>query len=246
MTDTNIKNEPMKISYEIVSNVTEEQMRYGDYAIRLFVDDVEITDHSEHDGFETKFPYVAIDVNEHEKEVMALSSSRTFLIDPTGKSDGNVYQFKMTDKFVALMMHAGDDEKYATPTDYLYAAQNALTIASNLVAATTKDYGYTIAARNIRTFVVDACKAILAKDDADRELVGRNDAAKLLSDALECVDVSDDLLRAADTINTWVKSDDGDDGDAVDKDDVLNVIDACEQLMSTAVLFCEVELHSAE
>lgn len=243
MTDTNVKNEPMKISYEIAGNVTEEQMRYGDYAIRLFVDDVEITDHSEHDGFETKFPYVAIDVNEHEKEVMALSSSRTFLIDPTGKSDGNVYQFKMTDKFVALMMHAGDDEKYATPTDYLYAAQNALTIASNLIAATTKDYGYALAARNIRAFVIAACKAILAKDNPETELVGRDDAAELLNDAVACVDVSDDLQNAVETINTWVSSDDT---STVDNDVVLNVIDACEQLMSTSVLFCDVELHSAE
>ena len=243
MTDTNVKNEPMKISYEIAGNVTEEQMRYGDYAIKLFVDDIEITDHAEHDGFETKFPYIAVDVNEHEKEVMSLSSSKFYFIDPTGKSDGNVYQFKMTDKSIALMMHTGDDEKYATPTDYLYVAQNALTIASNLVAATTKDYGYALAARSIRAFVIAACKAILAKDDPEAELVGRDDAAELLNDAVACVDVSDDLQNAVETIDTWVSSDDT---STVDKDVVLNVIDACEQLMSTAVLFCEVELHSAE
>lgn len=235
--------EPTKISCEIVGNVTEEQMRYGDYAIKLFVDDVEITNHAEHDGFETKFPYIAIDVNEHEKEVMSLSSSKFYFIDTTGKSDGNVYQFKMTDKFIALMMHTGDDEKYATPTDYLYVAQNALTISSNLVAATTKDYGYALAARNIRAFVVAACKAILVKDNPEAELVGRDDAVELLNDAMACVDVSDDLQNAVETINTWVN---GDDSSTVDKDVVLNVIDACEQLMSTAVLFCEVELHSAE
>ena len=243
MADQSTNTEPTKISCEIVGNVTEEQMRYGDYAIKLFVDDVEITDHAEHDGFETKFPYIAVDVNEHEKEVMSLSSSKFYFIDPTGKSDGNVYQFKMTDKFIALMMHTGDDEKYATPTDYLYVAQNALTIASNLAAATTKDYGYALAARNIRAFVVAACKAILAKDNPEAELVGRDDAAELLNDAMACVDVSDDLQNAVETINTWVN---GDDSSTVDKDVVLNVIDACEQLMSTAVLFCDVELHSAE
>ena len=51
------------------------------------------------------------------------------------------------------------------------------------------------------------------------------------------------LQNAVETINTWVSSDDT---STVDKNVVLNVIDACEQLMSTAVLFCEVELHSAE
>ena len=49
-----------------------------------------------------------------------------------------------------------------------------------------------------------ACKAILAKDNPEAELVGRDDVTELLNDAVACVDVSDDLQNAVETINTWV------------------------------------------
>ena len=227
-----------KISYEIIGDVTDEQMRYGDYAISLLVDDVDVTDHGEHEGIEDKLPYICIDMSKHGDEAEFLSSAKCSFIDPTGKSDGNVYQFRLTDKLIALLMRNGEDEAYSTPTDYLYKAQNELTIASNLVAAARDDSNYEIAAPHIREFVILACKAVLAKASPDNDLSGRNDVAGLLEDASRHVDVSAVLLGCADEIDGWVYGTDID----VHDDVVLNVVDVCETLMTTALMFCDVDI----
>lgn len=227
-----------KISYEVIGDVTDEQARYGDYAISLLVDDVDITDHGEHDGIEDRLPYVCIDMSKHGDEAEFLSSAKCSFIDPTGKSDGDVYQFRLTDKLIALLMRNGEDEAYSTPTDYLYKAQNELTIASNLVAAAHDGSNYYIAAPHAREFVALACKAILAKVNPGDDLSRRNDVAGLLEDASKHVDVSAVLIGCADEIDGW---DDSHDADSYD-DVVLNVVDVCDTLMATALMFCEVDI----